>query len=525
MPRERKSKIPKISGVGLVETRAVVHDPAIDDLVDEIFARQPNAPGPVNDSDDHDESEASIDAFASRDRDPEPHRSDAGNAERFVAKHKDRLRHCAPWGWMEWDGRRWRRDKTGVEIEAAKQIPPDIHAQAAAAHMRAAAGDESALALAKALSGFAIRSESGRSLREMAALARSNPAIAVTPDAFDQNPWLLNVMNGTIDLRDKGRLRPHDRADMISQLAPVEYDPAAECPNWIATMELMLPDPEVRLFWQRFLGYAMTGESREQVFVQMHGDGDNGKSTMITTVQTILGDYAVQSPNDLVILNQRGDDRGRRARAGLRGKRLSICAEIPEGASLDEPQIKALTGGDRVTGALLYENEVEFKSTAKIVINTNYRMKIRGTDSGIWRRVRVVPFNVQIPKERRDPTMPTKLLAEAPGILAWLVRGCLDWQANGLNEPAAIKQATATYRREEDQLADFLETFTEMDPDGAISTSHLYELSTRHAGGLFQSVNALTSRLARRGMTVTKRRVEGRCNPVSALVGYRLRSG
>lgn len=478
--------------------------------------------------DNHDdESEASIDALAARDREPDARYSDAGNALRFVAMHRERLRYCAAWmTWLVWDGRRWRRDSTGVEIEAAKAVAADLHRRAAELHGRAAAGDSSASGEAEMLAKHARRSESGRAIRDMAALAKSDPAIAATPDMFDRDPWLLNVNNGTINLRT-GSLRPHRREDMITCLAPVDFDPSAECPVFLATVERALPDPEVRSFFQRWNGYCLTGDVSEQRLVQPHGNGGNSKSTLIRVQQDLLGDYAVQSPAELVVTDRRGDDRGRRARAALRGKRLAVCAEVEADRYIDEPQVKALTGGDKITGALLYQNEFEFVPTAKITIATNHRLRVRGQDDGIWRRILLVPFTVQIPEAERDPNLFAKLMAEASGILAWMVRGCLAWQARRLDPPPAVVKATEAYRHEEDRLAEFLEIFTERDTDGAIPTAVLYQLhrkwSAERDESPLSSPTALTRQLKGRGIMVDRDRFDGR--QARAVLGLRLRSG
>lgn len=412
---------------------------------------------------------------------PEPPReyklTELGNAERLAHEHGNHLRYVKGWrAWLNYDGRRWCRDEVGAEVVAAKSIVRVLYAEAGAIARLAAGGDERAGDKAEALMSWANKSSSEHGIRAMTTLAQTEPPIAATADRFDQHPMLLNVENGTLDLQT-GTLRQHRREDMITQLAPVRFSPAALAPRWSAFLERVQPDAAVRQWLQKFFGYCLTGDVGAQILVFFLGVGANGKSTLLGVIQALLGDYSAQgSPGLLLASDRGGDDQGKRHRAMLRGKRLVPVQEIEAGRYLNEAQVKAITGSDKITGARLYENETEFDPTHKLVIGANHRPHVRGQDHGIWRRIRLVPFTVTIPAEERDPDLTTKLMAESSGILNWLIEGCLAWQREGLEPPASITVATDDYKASEDRLGDFLEAHTVRDPAGAIATSELHRL-------------------------------------------------
>lgn len=244
---------------------------------------------------DDEESERSIDAAAVADIEFErrqPDLTELGNAQRFARMQQGRLRYVHAWRrWLAWDGRRWSRDESEAEIAAAKRVVYALRAEVAALLMQASRADELAAGRADELAKFATKSATNRGLRAAVALAQSDPALATSASALDADPWLLNVANGTIDLRT-GRIRSHDPADLITQLAPVEFDPRAECPTWDAFLMRVLPDPAVRDWVHRFCGYSISGDVGEQVLAFFLGCGANGKSTLLRAVQDVLGDYA-----------------------------------------------------------------------------------------------------------------------------------------------------------------------------------------------------------------------------------------
>ncbi len=376
-----------------------------------------------------------------------PNLTDLGNARRLVSSHGGELRYCHPWGkWLAWDGRRWRLDDSGEVIRRAKATISDLYREAATL-------DD---ATRKDLVKHALRSEAGARIRAMVDLAESEPGIPVRPDELDRDPWLLNCENGTIDLRT-GRLRPHNPADRITKLAPVAYDPAATCPTWGRFLDRILAgDPELIAFIRRAVGYSLTGDTSERVLLILHGEGRNGKSTLLEVLRAMLGDgYAMHIPTD-TLLAKRHEGGIPNDVARLKGARFVSASEADEGRRLAEATIKTLTGGDTLTARFMRAEWFDFKPEFTLWLATNHRPVIRGTDKAIWDRLRLVPFAVRIPEAEQDRQLRDKLLAEAPGILAWAVRGCLEWQRDGLGYPAAVREATEGYRTEQDVLGAFL---------------------------------------------------------------------
>lgn len=377
--------------------------------------------------------------------------TDQGNGERLVARHGQDLRYCHLWGkWLVWDGRRWAVDDTADIERRAKATIRAIYAEAAAI----VGDDEASKAQRRALAGWAGKSESRGKLEAMIKQAASEPGVTVAPDDLDRNPWLLNVLNGTLDLRT-GQLHPHNRADLITKLCPVEYDPAAGAPTWGAFLaRIMDGKGDLVTFLQRAIGYSLTGSIRERVFVIAYGEGDNGKTTLLETVQALLGDYASRTPTETLMLRRDGNIPNDLAR--LKGARFVFASEVEKGRRLAVSLVKDMTGGDTITARFMRAEFFEFRPEFKLWLATNHKPVIKDTNQAIWRRIRLVPFAVSIPKAEQDKKLPEKLLAELPGILAWAVRGCLDWQRDGLGEPAEVAQATDEYRAESDELAAWL---------------------------------------------------------------------
>ncbi len=379
--------------------------------------------------------------------DPDVRLTELGNARRLVRRFGVDFRHCHPWTKdLVFDGRRWSLDRTGQVERWAKEVARLICAEAAAEV------DEDRR---KLLMAHAMRSEQMKCIRAAATLARSEPGVPVLPDQLDRDPMLLNVANGTIDLRT-GKLRAPCREDFVTKLCPVAYDPEAACPTFLGVLDTIFAGraPVIR-FTQKLFGYAITGSVREQILAIFWGRGANGKSTLINLMLELLGeDYAIKGSRDL-FMSKKADSHPTQV-ARLFGKRLVAGVETADGARLDEVLVKELTGGDVMTARRMREDLWEFQPTHKLILVTNHRPEIRGTDHAIWRRVRLVPFEVQIPKEQQDKELPVKLRKELPGILAWCVAGCLMWQEEGLEPPEAVCAATDDYRAGQDVLAGFL---------------------------------------------------------------------
>lgn len=373
--------------------------------------------------------------------------TDLGNAERFVDRHAQNVRHVHPWGKsLVWDGRRWTVDNTAAMKRMAKATIRSIYAEAAGAK------DD---AEREAIGKWATASENNKGVNAMLALAVAEEGIPVLPDQLDRHPWLLNCLNGTVDLRT-GLLAPHRREDLITSLAPVAFDPKAECPIWTKTLgEIFGQRADVITFWQRLCGLSLTGDVCEQILPIAWGSGANGKSTILGAMLGVLGgDYAMKAVPEF-LLAMRGEHHATE-RADLFGKRLVVAIETGEGARINETLVKELTGSDRIRARRMREDFWEFSPTHKIMLCTNHKPVVKGTDHAIWRRLRLIPFDVKFADDKQDRKLPEKFVRERAGILAWCVRGCLDWQREGLTAPDDVTKATAQYRADQDTLAEFL---------------------------------------------------------------------
>src|SRR5918994_256767 len=369
--------------------------------------------------------------------------TDLGNAERFVADHGENVRYCYPWGkWLIWSRSRWQRDEAGRVHRLAKETVRAIYREASDAE------DEDRR---KALAKHGARSEGADKIKAMLELAKSE--VPAAPDELDADALLLNVLNGTIDLRS-GKLREHRREDLITRVAPVEYVPEAPAPTWEAFLERVLPGEELRGFVQRAAGYSATGETSEQCMFIDHGSGANGKSTFQETVSAALGDYAMRTPTETLLVKRPGGVPNDVAR--LMGARFVAASETEEGRRLAESLVKDLTGQDTISARFMWAEWFDFKPTHALHLSTNHKPEIRGTDAAIWRRIRLIPWGVTIPSAEQDRKLAEKLRDELPAVLAWIVRGCLAWQREGLQAPEEVRQATKAYRAEMDVLAAFL---------------------------------------------------------------------
>jgi putative DNA primase/helicase len=371
-------------------------------------------------------------------------RTDLGNAERLAARHGEHLRYCHPWKkWLFWNGKRWAVDECGRTNRLAAETVRSIYDEAK---------KEPDPDASKALARHAIASESRTRIDAMMALAQSQPGIPVVPDNLDADMWLLNCENGTVDLRT-GELREHRREDLLTKLSPVAYDEEARAPTFDAFLGRVLPSEALRRFLRKALGYAAVGVVTEEMLVILHGSGDNGKTTLINAILEALGDYAIQAARDLLLLKRGAHPT---ELTDLFGTRFVACSETDDGRRMAEALVKQLTGRERIRARGMREDFWEFDPTHTVFLATNHRPEIRGTDHAIWRRIKLVPFEVKIPEAEKDKGLPEKLRAELPGILAWIVRGSLDYQRVGLGEPEEVTQAIAGYRAEMDVLSTFI---------------------------------------------------------------------
>jgi putative DNA primase/helicase len=393
--------------------------------------------------------------------------TDLGNAERLVARHGRDLRYVPGLDWRVWDGQRWRADADG---EVVRRMAETVRAMPKESALEQ--GDEASAAFARHL----LRSEGQPRIAAAVKLASVDAAVVSRVDAFDSDPWLLNVVNGTLSLRS-GELHDHRREDLLTKLAPVAYDPHAEAPTWAAFLDRVFAGERPLLeFVQRAVGYSLTGLTTEQVLFLLFGPGANGKSTFEEICRRLLGDYAQQAPAEMFLEQRHSAGGAREDLARLPGARFVAAVETDEGRRLAESLVKQLTGGDTIATRKLYREIFEFKPTFKVWLATNHLPEIRGTDDAIWRRLRTIPFKVTIPEAERDGELVEKLACELPGILRWAVDGCRAWQTCGLKPPEAVADATASYRYEMDVLGAFLDERCSTGPELWVTSSELYTI-------------------------------------------------
>lgn len=436
---------------------------------------------------------------------PEARFSDLGNARRLVALHGKDLRYCREMGkWYVWDGRRWQPDSSGQVLVWAKNTIEQMHREASRGQSK----------YHRKLAAHAVSSESDARIKAMAAVAQTEPGIPIITDDLDSDPWLLNCLNGEVDLRT-GAMRPHYREDLITRLAPVYYDPDAWSVLWDTFLDTACAGSEaLSAFLQRAVGYSLTGDTGEEVIFFVHGPAATGKSTFIEAVKAALGDYAKTA--DMETFLARKDSGGpRNDIARLAGARFVASTEMEDGRRLAEGLVKMLTGGDKTAARFLYQETFEFTPQFKIWLAANHAPRVRDDDDAIWRRILRIPFERVIPKEEREPGLKLELRnpdKTGAAILAWAVKGCMDWRCNGLGVPPVVEQATEAYRQDMDPLAEFFTDCCEFDPSAWTATVHLraaYEEWARQSGAFILNDRRFADRLKARGCG-TERRSAGR---------------
>lgn len=420
--------------------------------------------------------------------------TDLGNAEVFVSMHGDRLRYVRDRReWLVYEEGRWRRDDTGEAERAAKEVARERL-------LRATEVDGADRAKA---AKWALASQSEPRIRAMLALAASERELVLRSDALDIDPFLLGCGNGVVDLRS-GRLRPSRPEDMLSLGTDIGFDPDAPRARWERFVEeIFNHDYDLVAFFKRACGYTLTGDTREQVFFVLHGGGCNGKSTAVEIGKRVLGGLAQTSAFDS-FARTRGDRAVRNDLARLHRARLVVASESGKDRRIDEAVVKLLTGGDTITTRFLYAEHFEYVPQFKLWLVSNHRPRIDGDDDAIWRRVRLIPFNVSF-MGREDPGLRDALAAELPGILAWCVEGCLEWQRDGLGLAPAVGQATSEYRQDEDVLGAFLEERCR--PGGqttAVDLRAAFDAYCRESGERTPTAADLGRQLSRRGVTAAR---------------------
>ena len=372
--------------------------------------------------------------------------TELGYARRLITVYGDRLRYVPAWRrWLVWDGVRWAHDSTGQAARWQKITARQLMSSAMAITDRDAR--RNAVHAAR-------RGESAAGVAGALTLAGTEPGVAVTPDDLDADPYLLNCANGVLDLRT-GQLVEHDPKLLLTKLTGADYRPDASGAEFDTFLRRIQPEQAMRDYLPRLLGHALEGRVVEHLLPIWHGDGANGKSTLIAAVLGALGDYA--GPADPGLLTARTFDAHPTGIADLFGMRLAVLHETDSGRRLSESTVKRLTGGDRVKARRMREDFWSFDPSHTFVMLSNHKPLITGIDAGIWRRIRLVPFTVVIPADEQDERLPDKLAFEADAVLAWLVAGYRDWCAHGLDDPDPVTTATDAYRAESDAVNRFID--------------------------------------------------------------------
>ena len=392
--------------------------------------------------------------------------TDSTNAARLVAEHGRDIRYNAAWKkWLVWNGKYWETDQSGALIhEKGLQMVRNIYRELLKTDDYREQID---------IEKFAMRSESTRRRESFVKAASWLPELNIQSDELDQNPWLLNVQNGTIDIKT-GEFREHRPEEMMSKIAKVPYDKNADCPLWKKFIrEIMDNKPDLISFIQAAAGWALTGDISEQTMFILYGSGANGKSTFLNTIMHVLGDYATATPTETFM--KKSTDPSTNDIARLRGTRFVTTTEAEQGRRLSESLIKKITGNDQMTVRFLYGEYFNFTPTFKIFMATNHKPIIKGTDHGIWRRIKLIPFTVRIQEEQQDKHLEQKLKEEASGILNWLLEGTKRWRQEGLKAPAIVLTATDEYRGEMDVIGKFLEEYCAQESDFKIRVRELFK--------------------------------------------------
>ncbi|MGJ4971515.1 phage/plasmid primase, P4 family [Bradyrhizobium sp. HKCCYLRH1073] len=393
--------------------------------------------------------------------------NDTDNAQRFASRWADRVLYTPGKGWLVFDGARWKPDSLLHCMELAKRSARMIADEAK--HLP----DDQAKAARRR---FADSSLSKGALERMIDLAKS--LVMIDDSRLDANPWLLNTTTGTIDLRT-GDSDDHDPRDLLTKIAPVAADPTAKCPQFRRFLKRITGgDRALMRYIKKCAGYTLTGSTQEQVFFFCYGkSGSNGKSTLVNLIRDMLGDYSRHTPTE-TLLTKQYDNNIPADLARLAGVRMVTAIEANFDRHLDEAKLKSMTGGEPITARYMRQDYFEFTPAFKLWLVANDMPRVRGTDTAFWRRVRVIPFETQIPDSEKDPELPEKLRQELPGILGWAVRGCKQWQAEGLIEPLAVKKASGRWLEAADHLRRFVADCIIIDATSRLASSSLFQRYT-----------------------------------------------
>ena len=382
--------------------------------------------------------------------------TDTGNAHRLYDKFGNILKYSYNRKkWYFWTGKVWALDESGEVKKLADEICEDLKREAWLMQ-----DDDLQTAALK----FAKRTANSNAKESMIKECQHLYDVPASPDDFDAYTDLINVQNGIVNLKN-GELMPHDSRLMMSKLCDCEYDlEKAEPKRWLQFLdEVTAGNKELQEYLQMAVGYSISGSNKEQCVFFLYGMGNNGKSTFLDTISDMLGDYAANTQPDTIMMNSKFGNNANNDIARLKSARFVTCEEPTEGVRLNEGLLKQLTGGSKITCRFLYGESFEYTPEFKIWVATNHKPVIRGTDVGIWRRIKLIPFEVNIPKSQVDKNLKYKLRQEFPQIFAWAVNGYIKWQAKGFHEPDCVKEAVKDYKKEMDLLVSFLEQCIEID--------------------------------------------------------------
>jgi len=391
---------------------------------------------------------------------------DAAHAETLAGLWVGHYRWVWRWKrWLHWTGKVWT------------EVPDELVAHDASLALRAEYARRLAAAQGKeeVTHWASLATETCMHTRMIGGLAflKGRANFLTDTEELDAYPWLLNVSNGTINLRT-GAIQPHDAANLLTRLAPTEYDAGAIGTLWQDQLAYFLPNASVRRQVQRDLGISLVGDDVDEILPIWFGDGSNGKSTMARTLQGVLGDYTIQAVPNLLV--SRRYEQHSTELTDLRGRRVVFSSEIGSAVQLDEAKVKQLTGGDPVRARRMREDSTEFAQTWTITLLCNHKPVITGTDLAIWRRIRLVPWEVSIPRseQRAQSEVVAELLNEGPAVLRWIVEGLADWQGDPHWIAPEVQAATEAYRGEQDRLKGFLDDCCELGQYHEVAVGALY---------------------------------------------------
>lgn len=403
---------------------------------------------------------------------------DTGNAERFLDVFGELSRFSyVNKVWYFYNGKNWEIDNGGVvrkwidlTVDLLKKEPVIVPE---------GTSDDDKKKFTEAKAKFVRRSRNNAGKEAMMRELKHN--IAVLPEEFDKDDMLLNTQNGYIDLSN-GIIVDHDIQKMFTRISNVEYTDKTDCPRWELFLEQVFDnDTELIKYVQKAVGYSLTASIKEQVMFFLYGNGRNGKSVFLDIVSELMGSYGMSMQADSLMVKRGGSSGHNEDIARLDGARFVTSSEPNEGVRLDEGLIKQLTGGDPVSASFKGGHVFDYKPQYKLWVATNHKPIIRGNDDGIWRRLPLIPFTVQIPIDKVDKNLSSKLRLELPGILNWAVEGCLMWQREGLTPPATIQKATMDYRKEMDVIGSFIEECCEVGSGLKISATEVYKVYDKWA--------------------------------------------